>query len=412
MKFLEQLKQEIIPEERTDNEVNKVIEAINSRLRKLKIKALCIKGGSIAKGTFLKGDYDVDLFVRFDYSYSEEDLSKLLEKALKGLKAEKVHGSRDYFQIKEKELVYEIVPVLDVKNYKKIKNITDMSLLHVNFVEKSIKKNKKLADEIRLAKYFCKAQRIYGAESYIKGFSGYVVELLIINYGSFGKFIKAAAKWKDRQIIDIKKQVKDPMFELNKAKTEGPLILIDPVQPNRNAAAALSKENYDKLKEIAKNFIKNPTTEFFKKKKIDVDKLKQKNKNNELVLLKVKSKRGKEDVVGGKLLKAFAFMAHEINKNEFAVLESGWEWNRKEEALFYFAVKKEKLSEFKKHRGPPLKNRDNVLAFTRKYKKTFEENGRVFADIKRKYTDFGKLVNDLTKSKYLLEKIREIKLLK
>ncbi len=45
-------------------------------------------------------------------------------------------------------------------------------------------------------------------------------------------------------------------MELNKSKIQSPLIVIDPVQAGRNAAAALSFEKYDLLRKKAKEFLK------------------------------------------------------------------------------------------------------------------------------------------------------------
>ena len=106
-------------------------------------------------------------------------------------------------------------------------NIIDISPLHTVFV----KKHKKLNDEIRLAKQFCRAQDCYGAESYINGFSGYSCELLVIHYGSFKKLARKAAKWKPKVVIDILKKYKgkNPLEELNPSKTQSPLVIIDPV---------------------------------------------------------------------------------------------------------------------------------------------------------------------------------------
>jgi len=53
---------------------------------------------------------------------------------------------------------------------------------------------KKILDEIRIAKAFCYANNCYGAESYISGFSGYALELLVYHYKSFLKFIKSMVK--------------------------------------------------------------------------------------------------------------------------------------------------------------------------------------------------------------------------
>ena len=51
-------------------------------------------------------------------------------------------------------------------------------------------KDKDVLLGIRIAKAFCHANNSYGAESYINGFSGYALELLVYYYGSFLKFIK------------------------------------------------------------------------------------------------------------------------------------------------------------------------------------------------------------------------------
>src|SRR3990167_7967472 len=53
------------------------------------------------------------------------------------------------------------------KHAKEAKNMTDVSLLHVGWVKKRL--NKKLADQVRLAKKFFRAQKVYGAETFIRG---------------------------------------------------------------------------------------------------------------------------------------------------------------------------------------------------------------------------------------------------
>ncbi len=57
-----------------------------------------------------------------------------------------MHGSRDYFQIKEKGFTFEVVPILKIKDAKEAMNITDVSPLHAAWV----KKHKKFADDIAL----------------------------------------------------------------------------------------------------------------------------------------------------------------------------------------------------------------------------------------------------------------------
>ena len=153
------------------------------------IPAQAFVGGSVAKGTWLSGSCDVDVFVAFEYaSYKEKSaqLSDLLEpylrKAFVGREIVRLHGSRDYFQIEHEGYNFEVVPILKIARAQDALNITDVSLLHVAWV---LEKGQAITGEIRLAKQFCKAQELYGAESYISGFSGYVLEILVIFYGSF-----------------------------------------------------------------------------------------------------------------------------------------------------------------------------------------------------------------------------------
>ncbi len=406
MEFLQKLKKELRPDDSVLKEANSLVSYINKLLRKEKIKAECIEGGSVAKGTYIKDDYDIDLFVIFDKENKGKDISKLLGKALKPLKPKKIHGSRDYFNISKNSLNFEIVPVLKVSNYKEAENVTDMSPLHVKYFNK--KANRKTRDEVRLAKSFCKAHGIYGAESYIKGFSGHIIDILIIYYGSFIEFLKNASRWKDKEIIDPLNHWKDPLFELNKSKTRGPLVIVDPVQPNRNAAAALSRENYEILKKKSKEFLKKPSESFFVKKKINIDEFKKRAGKDYSIVLDVKTKKGKEDIVGSKTKKAFDFFSKALKNNDFDVLFSDWEWNKKQKAKFYFIIKKEKLSDEMIHSGPPLDKKEHVDLFRRLYKKTIVKKKRIYAKVKRKYLEPKKLISDLIKDKYINDRVQKI----
>src|SRR3989344_5883326 len=235
---------------------------------------------------------DIDIYVKFDYNKfkdKSDKISLILEKHLKKIfkKIDLLHGSRDYFQIKQNNFTFEIVPILDIKNSSQAKNITDVSQLHVNYV----KKFPKLADEIRLAKQFCRANNCYGAESYIQGFSGYVLELLVIHYKSFLNLIKAASKYREKTLIGNKKQIEN----LNISKKHSPIIIIDPTQKDRNASAALSKEKYSLFIQSSKNFLKNPSKTFFEEK-FSLEK-----KPNSIII-EITPEKGKKDVIGARLL--------------------------------------------------------------------------------------------------------------
>ena len=172
-KLLSEVILEIRPSEKYEKEIldksNSIITQINKGMKGAK----AVLAGSGAKGTWLK-TFDADIFVKFNYSRFKDKsnkLSDMLEKFLKKhFKIIRLHGSRDYFQIRQQKFTFEIVPILEIKRSEQAKNITDVSPLHSDFVLK----HKKLVDEVRLTKQFFKAEKVYGAESYIRGFSGYV----------------------------------------------------------------------------------------------------------------------------------------------------------------------------------------------------------------------------------------------
>ncbi len=404
VELLDKIKKKIVPDEDISKEIKKKLDKINLLLKKIKAKA--VLGGSFAKNTYLKNDFDVDIFVKFDKKYADKDISNILEKAIKSLKPEKVHGSRDYFQINGK-ISYEIVPVLDVTDIKDARNVTDMSPLHVDWVKKNLKKDQN--NEIRLAKLFCKANNIYGAESYIQGISGHVLDILIIKYGSFIKFLEAATKWKEKEVIDFYNFYKGTALkDLNKSKIQSPIIVIDPISPDRNAAAALGREKFLLLKKAARDFLETPSEDSFKREIMTKNILLTKKAKNKLLIFKVTAKEGKKDVVGSKLLKTFNYINNKFINNSFTIIDSGWEWEGK--SMFWYIAKYEMLEKEFLRVGPPLKQTYHVELFKSKHKETIQKEDRIFAKVKRKYRKIEKLAEELLKSDSVLEKVKKIEL--
>lgn len=385
------------PSKEEEEAIKKITEELVS---KIKIKdAKAVLGGSGAKGTWLSGTNDIDIYVKFNYRKYKSKSDKLadyLETGLKkAFKIKRLHGSRDYFQVKYKGFTVEIVPILDIKNSKEAVNITDVSQLHVDYVLK----HKKLNEDIRKAKAFTKALGVYGAESYIKGFSGYVLELLIINYNGFNRFIKAVSKWKDKTEIGNKKDVQ----KLNYSKKSGPLVVIDPVQKERNAAAAISKEKYEKFIQACREYVKKPSDDFFIVKKISIPQLKKK-----YTVIQLEPKAGKNDVIGAKLVKLFEFIKNEMRRNDFIVTYSDWIWDN-DVHMWFEAVKK--LSKEKKVIGPFLDDTVNLDNFRRKYHEVKIENGRVYSVIQRKFVDVKEFLLSLKDNEYVKEKVKDLKVL-
>ncbi|OIO61274.1 hypothetical protein AUJ83_05170, partial [Candidatus Woesearchaeota archaeon CG1_02_33_12] len=345
------------------NSLEEFVKKVENRKKKFGVAVEIFIGGSYAKKTLIrKGKYDIDIFLRFDKRYTKENLSKLTEKILKGTgKIKKVHGSRDYFQIYiSPSLFFEVVPVLKVNKTKDAQNITDLSYSHVEYINKKIK-SKKLLQEIMLGKAFCYATNCYGAESYINGFSGYSLELLIYHYRSFLKFLKNISKIKDKEIIDIEKLHKkkqNVLMNLNSSKLQSPIILIDPTYKQRNALAALSQETFNDFQNECRKFLKNPSLDLFEKRKINEILLKQKAKEKKLEFVAINAKTDKQagDIAGSKLFKFYRHITKEI-KEYFEIKEKYFEYLGEDKGLYVFLVKSKKERIIS---GPFVEDKTNV----------------------------------------------------
>jgi len=363
------------------------LDKLEANRKRLKIDAQIFIGGSFAKNTLVKKDkYDIDVFVRFDKRYDDKNLSELTEKILRGFNSERIHGSRDYFKINVSEnLFFEVVPVKKISTSREAVNITDLSYYHVKYVNKKIK-NEKILDDIMLAKAFCEGARCYGAESYINGFSGYGLELLIYHYKRFMNFVKAMTKVKNKVVIDLEKHHKKTsqiLMDLNSAKLESPIVMIDPTEKQRNVLAALSEETFSRFQNHCKSFLKDPTIDFFERQDLDMEFLKQeaKKKRQDFLVIEVKTNKQSGDVAGSKLLKFYKTIQREISrffevkKSEFEYLDEG------QTAKYFFIVKSKKEILIV---GPRIKNVKHVKRFKVKHKKTFVKNGRICVKLKVK----------------------------
>ncbi len=233
--------------------------------------------GSLAKDTDLNYDADIDIFVKFPVQFDKEELGKTIIEIGKKIltDCEIDYAEHPYIKGKFKNFSIELVPCYDFGegifgDFKNIATSVDRTIYHTKYVREKIKKASdkiSLNDEIRLLKQFMKGCNVYGAEASVKGFSGYLAELLCIYFGSFINVIKSASKWKLNTFIDVENQWKGA----GKILFDEPLVVIDPIDKNRNVASAVSEENMAKFIYACRRFLLNPSIDFFfmteKKKK-------------------------------------------------------------------------------------------------------------------------------------------------
>lgn len=388
----------------------KLVNKIKRTAKKLDLKCSPYIGGSFGKGTYLHGSSDVDIFMRFDKSYNDSDLSKFLEKILieSSINYKKQKGSRDYFSgsfgPKDYRIEFELVPNRFVTQKSEAVNSTDLSPLHVEFLRLKEKDNSNLTDEIRLAKQFFKAQGLYGAESYIGGFSGHVIDILIMSFGSLDNLIDNAKTWESVKYIDINNTYKD-FDEASKMLGDdknSSLVMIDPIINDRNAARALSEENYARFLLVCNRMSSLKESDFTIVKK-DYNEVMSYHKNfckdNNLksVMYKITfSVKGEsEDIVGsklkklhGKLFKYFSSLDFNIFADEFFIdIKAGV-------CLFCFDFEKGVLPNVKVLKGPKTYMSSAIESFLKgRESKYFIREDRICIYDKRRITDLKEVIN-------------------
>jgi tRNA nucleotidyltransferase (CCA-adding enzyme) len=408
-KVLEQIKKEIIPSKEEQKKVNEIAQEIVQLINQKadKFNAELIIGGSVAKGTWLPGIYDIDCFLRFDYEKyknKSEQLPEFAEKIVRSCFKEykRLHGSRDYFQTNYLGYDIEIIPVLKITKPKMMKNITDVSPLHFIWLSNKTKKQR-LENEIRTAKKFFRANELYGAESFIRGFSGHVIEVLTVYYGDFVKLLKGISKWKDNEVIDSEQKYIDEiqlMLLMNDSKLTSPLIVVDPIQPERNAAAVVSKEKFKLAKKVVKQFLKKPNTTFFIEKKITIKQINARKTKNRLILLSIKpNKETTIDIPGCKILKQFDYITRLLIDFDFKIIKQNWYWDKHNEALIWFYINPKKLSATFRHAGPPAELEEHANAFRKQWKKfdVKTSKGKLYVDFSRKIRTVDDFLKELKK---------------
>ena len=345
-------------------------------------------GGSYAKGTWLSKDADVDIFVKFKKNTSEEKFEQISKKigfdALKSYSPYVRYSEHPYVEAKIKDTKINVVPFYDVK-VGEWKSSADRSPFHTKFMGKSL--TTKMRDEVRILKTFLKSNGIYGAEIAKQGFSGYVSEVLILNFGSFENTIKSISSIKENQIIG--KTTK---------KFGTSIVIIDPIDSNRNLAAAISNENVGKFILVSRGFKEKPRLIFFKNKKSEISK---KYWNN-LLVIKFDFKSRSPDVIWGQIKRATTSLSTQLELGGFNVLRSKAHTDQVKDAYLLFFLESTKISKTYSKNGPEFFRENSSKSFISKNLKNTElmwikTDGKIISLEKRKHTDAVKFITEFLK---------------
>ena len=425
-----------------------LINTITEKLKKLlttKAKEIGIKftkiepqGSTGIKQTQLKNDFDIDLFIGLDYNSFQPKYKGLSKNKLKkeskkdfldlcttwiipSLALKEFHNPRLLYsehpyttveyRLDNIEIKIDIVLYfdLDLEVIKEKGPITavDRSPWHGRFIRENLTEDQK--NDVRLLKQFFKANHSYGDKSSVGrgGFIGYSSELLIYYYGTINNLFKDFDKLPSKPLDYYKREMKT-LKKITHFQNDC-LIIIDPIDKNRNVASAISEKAYKYCNHRIREFLKNPKKEYFEITdipQVDIGIL------NDQILKKIY-------IV--ELKNCLNDIHYTINRDKLYSLGESIVANGEKEfshadrfgkIIFevYFEDKKNQyniaifcenphISEFYIRKGPPITEEKHANNFKRKNPKYFEREGYLWVEAIREFSDFPDFLKEFVKNK-------------
>lgn len=213
--------------------------------------------GSAARGTFMTDRLDIDLFLLFPPELPRE---RLREEGLALGRAvltdpETRYAEHPYLRGRFEGFQVDAVPGFAIDDPSHPLSAVDRTPFHQAYL--AARETPELVREVRLAKQFFRGIGVYGSEAKTEGFSGYLIELLLVRFGSLRELLLAARRWR------IPVRLAEPGQEPPRLPAHVALILPDPVDPNRNVASALSRRNLGLLVLAASAYLDAPSASWF-----------------------------------------------------------------------------------------------------------------------------------------------------
>jgi len=345
--------------------------------------------GSIARNTWVKGDRDLDVFMLFPPDIPREALeaeglalARSIARQFTDTFFEK-YAEHPYINATIDSIDVDLVPCYNVKSAAHIQSAVDRTPYHTRYITEKING---LIDDVLLLKRFTKSGGIYGSDQMTEGFSGYLCELLILHYGGFMPLLCAASAWGPHLKIDIEHHAAKEFDE--------PLIVVDPVDPRRNVAAAVSVDRMAEFVELSRGYTEAPSEAFFvlpEEKPISEDDLAAflLSRGTSLYAVTFATPPLIEEIVVPQLKRSTGSICDLLTRSGFVVHHAHYRMG-KERCMLLFELLVDELPPIRRHEGPPVWNRTNADKFREKYRDAimpgpFIENGRYVMEVPREF---------------------------
>lgn len=356
----------VTPDEEERARLERIVDELRSRaeaaVADLPVDADVLLVGSTARGTWLAGDRDVDLFVRFPQDLPRDDLEAYgLEVGHAVLPdGHEEYAEHPYVTGEYEGVAIDLVPCYDVAAASDVRSAVDRTPFHAEYLDGRLTPG--LAAEVRVAKAFLRGIGAYGSDLRTRGFSGYLTELLVCEFGGFREVVTAAADWEPPVRLD-------PAAHGDR-RHDDPLVVVDPTDPGRNVAAAVSARNVARLVHYARDLLDDPRQELFEPRRptpLSEAAIREevRERGTTPVAIRFDAPDVVEDQLYPQLDKSLAGLEGELERRGFEPLRSVRFAD--DTAVLFVECAVAALPAVERHDGPPIGVREHAEAFHEAY---------------------------------------------
>jgi tRNA nucleotidyltransferase (CCA-adding enzyme) len=368
---VETVRSRVEPDDAERAAVAEAVETLTERaeaaLAERGVAGEVIQVGSTARDTWLAGERDIDIFVCVPPALDREDLESLgLEIGHEVLPdGHEEYAEHPYVVGEYEGFVVDVVPCYAVDDPSQIQSAVDRTPFHNRYVAERLTPG--LASDVRVCKQFLSAIGAYGSDLRTKGFSGFLTELLVIEYGGFEGLVTAAADWSPPVHFDPESHGTETFDDL--------LVVIDPTDPARNVAAVCSQANVARLQHFSRELFADPRIDLFEvptAASLEADEIRKRfaARGTTPIALAFETPDIVDDQLWPQLERSLHGIADELDRRGFDVFRAE-AFGRPERCVLLFELAVAERPPIERHAGPPVHVRDHAESFYEAY----EEDG-------------------------------------
>ncbi|MGQ9781806.1 MAG: CCA tRNA nucleotidyltransferase [Nitrososphaeria archaeon] len=353
--------------ERADTIARLVTEKVSRYSKTSPFNPKVIVGGSYARDTWLPENADIDVFLSYPLQAAKADLeTDSYRISCQAFGEENLiirYAEHPYVETNFEGARVNIVPCYNVKQGQWV-TAADRSPYHLKFMQDHLSQTQK--GDVRLLKKFMKASGTYGAEIKVRGFSGYMCEVLIYRFKSFRELLADARRWKPPLIITDK----DKQQYVKERFPNDKVVVTDPIDVNRNLGRALSIATLSRFILSCRSFTKEPKLEYFIEKEKTLKAKWPSPLIDNLLCIYFEHDIMSVDILWGMLNHTIDSLTKHFERSGFKVIRSAVASDDKKTSAFIFLFETMNISSYDVRLGPEIFEEDNVQKFTSKNKKS------------------------------------------